>query len=93
MEATIRNDNGTPRVVLDLDVTEALAIARFLGAQDSSTAAAFGLTGGEYDTLADALEYGDDAPFPLNTMGRSGVYNLLQMMPRVILSNKEGTCR
>jgi hypothetical protein len=81
--AGIRKDNGTPRVTLDLDLTAALALGRFLGALDSGTAAGFGLTGREYDALMDVLEYGDDAPFPLEPLGRSVIYKLLQMMPRV----------
>lgn len=81
--------DGEKRVMLDLSLLEALGVAKFFGALDTETANALGLTGQEYDTLADALEYGDAAPFPLDNHGRSPMYTLLQVLPRVIVSLKE----
>ena len=79
-----KNGEGETRLTLDLTVPEALAFARFLGRMSSEAARAFGLDGGEYDDLADALEHGEHAPFPYDTCDfGNGLYAALQKLPRV----------
>jgi len=82
-------------VTLDLSVEEALAVARFLGALKTDDARAFGFFTHEsqhpYETLADALEYGPNPLLPIEgeTFRKSELYDRLQKLPRVEVSEHE----
>lgn len=84
MEATATPE-GTIECTLTLD--EALAFARFLGRLGGEALRGFNLKGGEYDRLADALEYGEHAPFPYDVSrpldDERSLYGRLQTLPMV----------
>lgn len=84
-----KETNLNAAVTIDCSVKEALAIAAFLGKMTTPVAEAFGLTGNEYDTLADALEYGDNAYFKLGDFGASSLYTAVNRLPHVELSLRE----
>lgn len=91
MEVT-RDNNGN--FTLRCNTAETVAIAHFFGHVSISSAVKLGLPGDssdQYNTLADALEFGEGAPFNVDQFGRSSLYNHLCSLPRLELkSNQEG---